>query len=105
MRRLLERLPSNLRVRIQIEDQPIGSIYMIGGAAPGMQLEHSHLHQRDQSLEIINGHVIHQLASFLDRNRTDPLAGGIGDVSLVEALFALAFGTAHKRQRPACHMG
>ena len=61
-----DRIESNIRRRIQIEDQAAGDFGIAGRAVPGMKLERSDLCGRSERLDAIDLHVWRLVAAHLD---------------------------------------
>ena len=93
--------PADGRVRIEIEDQPVGTLDVVRARAPRVDFEHVHLHQRQQPLDAVE-HRIRLLAlALLDHHLAQAVGQALADVLLVKALLALAGGAAHQAERPA----
>src|SRR3546814_2328951 len=72
--------------------------------APGMELEHVHLHQVEHALDAVDVHVVVAAAAlFADRHRAHVAAQGRGVVFLEEALAVNAVRAAHHGQRSEEH--
>ena len=66
-----------------------------------MDLQNSHLHQRDESSRRINRYVGNGGPSFFDANALDGIAQRLRYVPLVETLLFIPFRTTHQGQRPS----
>jgi hypothetical protein len=46
--------PRDIRSGVEIEDQPVGPLYIVHRRIPGMKLDRAHLHERDQPLRVVD---------------------------------------------------
>src|SRR5258708_12081184 len=84
---------------IDIEDDTVAKVQMLDGRAAHMQFEHARLHQRKQTIEVLDRDDLPPLAVD-HRMKTFLTEAGRG-MLLKEALAARSLGPAQKRERPA----
>src|SRR5215510_6723273 len=103
-RRLDHLCPGDRRIGIQVECQAIRSIETITCRAPGMEFQHTHLHQSEYGIQRISDHVGGSpVIIFLDLETTDGLRHPFIDVFLIETAL-IAFRTTKKRQWSTAQM-
>ncbi len=105
-RRFHHALPRHVRRGVEIEHDAIRLVDVILARAPGVQLEHAVLHERDEATDIAHEHVVTRFVVVLfDVDGAKARRDRMRPVLLVEALPTLPLRTAHERQRPSHHMG
>ena len=99
-RRAFDGIPRNVRRGVEIEDQPVRPLHIVHRRIPGMKLDRSHLHQRDQPLRVAHVDVCFSLAMPGDLHAMNMRRHAVGDVTLKEALAARPIWAAHEAYRP-----
>src|SRR5690606_8704294 len=56
--------PAQSLVRIEVEDQTVRSLRIVGTGAPRMDLENADLHEGQEPGEVINGQIVRRGAGF-----------------------------------------
>jgi hypothetical protein len=87
-RRTLDGFPSDVRRRIEIEDQPVRVLHILHRRIPRMEFDRAHLHQRDQPLRIIHVDVSFSLPMPRDLHAMNMRRHAVGDMTLKETLTA-----------------
>ena len=98
-------LPGSRGIGIEVEHHSIGLGKVFDGALPGVKFNDAPLHQRDESLHVLNHQVI---AGFVFNLNFDLVQIGCftqANVTLKEARLGRTFGTANHAQRPIYYMG
>src|SRR5512143_1718175 len=96
--------PANRAVGIKIEYHKIRLLRLVYPASPCMDLESTHLSQRNQAGYGIYGQP-GSLCLLIDRNPLDVFRDRIRCVFLIEALFVRALRAAEKHERTVPDMG
>src|SRR5712675_1855236 len=86
----------NAVARIDIEDDTVAKVQMLDGRAAHMQFEHARLHQRKQTIEVLDRDDLPPLA--VDHRMKNFLTEAGRGMLLKEALAARSLGTAQKRE-------
>src|SRR6188472_4119222 len=69
-----------------------------------MQFEHAHLHEGDETGDIVDRYVLFLFALDVDHYAADSVWQRAGEMFLEEALALVAFGTSYERERPIGHV-
>ena len=97
---LLDGFERDARVRIEIEDQPVGGVEPVDCRAPDVKLDRAHLHGGNKALGVIDIEVVGRVAvGLLDRHLVDFVWKTIAGVFLVEALMIRPLRAAQDRGR------
>ena len=94
-----------LRRWVQIEHQPVALVRLVGRRAPGMELDHVHLHQFLDALHAVDHQVVAAAVLFLDRHGVHVLAHALAAMFLEEVLTVDSVRAAQHRQRAADDLG
>ena len=87
---------------IEVKDEPVGVLDIVCPGAPGVDLRHPHLRQRNQPLDAVDGEVGRALASH--GHLPDQMGETRHGMSLEETLGADAVRRAEQRDRPTGDM-
>ncbi len=88
---------------IEIEDELIGTIGIVGCRAPGMDLDHAFLNQQHEIMCVAQHEIIAGLGFLFDRDALDVLHAG-REMLLEEAFAGNAARAAQQAQRPVGDM-
>ena len=69
-RRRNHRGPAHVGSGVEVEDETVRVLDVIDGRVPGMDLEHVHLHQREDPGEVVGDEVLAELRLLLDAHAT-----------------------------------